>query len=76
MNEGAGCLGGLVALVLFGSIFGVGGLLLTSHAVLYSEEKVPDTKYFVCSYFTGLRTVTLFNDDPTGCKRFIPVGGS
>lgn len=79
MDEFIGLLGLLIMLALFalfGMAVGVGGLLLSSHAVLYSEEKDPMSYYFTCTYFTGTRSVTLVTGESTGCKRFIPVGGS
>jgi hypothetical protein len=68
-------LGGLVALLIVGGLISVGGLLATSHAVLYWEEAdVGTTSSFTCHYFTGTRTVKLYRWNTIGCPRFVPVG--
>lgn len=67
-------LGGLVALVLFVGLALVGGLLVTSHAVLISERPGELYSGFACNYFTGTRQVNIVNYSQTGCPRFIKVG--
>ena len=70
MNE----LGGLLVLALLVAIIAVGGLLLTSHAVLYREDRMVEGAYFTCTYFTGLRSVTTYSTSPYGCDRFVDIG--
>lgn len=68
-------LGGLFALILFGCVFVVGGLLITSHGVLISEAPLTSGwGGFTCTYFTGTRSVEIFNSSTTGCPRFVKVG--
>lgn len=76
MDEAAGCLGAAIALLLVIGALGLGGLLVMSKGVLYSEEQMADTYYgqYRCLYFTGTRTVELMNNSMTGCPRFIEVG--
>lgn len=76
MDELGGCVSGLLALAVL-----VGGgmlafLLLTSQAVLVFETKQADAYYgaYLCTYFTGTRTVEIYDNAETGCKRLIPVG--
>ncbi len=71
MDNAIGCLFMLVILI---GILLVGGLFVTSTAVLYYEEQEQPGNPFVCHYFTGTRTLTLINMSATGCKRFIAVG--
>ncbi len=73
MDEGMGCLGGVFALLLLTCAIVVAGLLITSHAVLYSES--PAGEYgFTCKYFSGTRSIELTDPSQTGCSRFIKVG--
>ena len=71
MDEAIGCLFWLVVMV---GILLVGGLFVTSTAVLYYEEQAQPGAPFTCYYFTGTRTITFANMSATGCKRFITVG--
>ncbi len=76
MSEGIGCL--FVLIILFAGAI-IGAMLFMSKAVLYYESPYPGTSIYpsgyICSYFTGTRTVTLYGPSPNGCKRFINVGG-
>ena len=76
MDELGGWLSGLagLAVLLVGGLFAF--LLLTSQAVLVSEQKQADPYYgnYRCTYFTGTRTVDLYDNSQTGCSRLVPVG--
>lgn len=75
MDEFLGLIGGLFALALLVAGVTVGGLLVTSHAVLISERETPQNfSPFECTYFTGTRTITTAGGAFTGCARFIKVG--
>lgn len=51
----------------------IGGLLITSTAVLYHDEKDP-ADGFICHYFTGVGTFTTPSYAVTGCPQFIRIG--
>ncbi|MER8385258.1 hypothetical protein [Mesorhizobium sp. M0296] len=74
MSEATGCLLILIVLVVVGTL---GGLFVTSTAVLYHEKEVRGEGggLFECHYFTGTRTLKTYSNALTGCKRFITVGG-
>lgn len=76
MDDAAGCLGRFLILLLIAAGLGLGGLVLTSKAVLYREELMANDYYgkFRCTYFTGTRSVELMSNSDTGCPRFIDVG--
>jgi hypothetical protein len=74
MDEAIGCVG---VVVVAGALLLVGGLFVSSKAVLYYEERAPTSlngPSFNCHYFTGLRTIAIPNYSFTGCKRFVTVG--
>lgn len=67
-------LAAIFGLIFFVAILCVGGLFLSSKAVLFWEAKTPDYDYYSCSYFTGTRIINSGVFSSTGCKRFISVG--
>ncbi len=71
MDDAIGC---LIMVVIIGGVLLIGGLFVTSTAVLYYEEQVAPGTPFTCHYFTGTRTLAIMNFSSTGCKRFIAVG--
>lgn len=58
----------------------IGGLLITSNAVLIGEKEVRGStglvlySGFQCTYFTGTRTFDIYTEAVSGCTRFTPVG--
>lgn len=66
--------GAIFGIILFVAILCVGGLFLSSKAVLFWEAKTPNYDHYNCSYFTGTRVINSGVFSPTGCKRFINVG--
>jgi hypothetical protein len=79
MDDAAGFLGGLFVLALVVGGVTLAGLMVTSKAVLFSEEELQSSDTilgwgFKCSYFTGLRVVERYSHSDTGCTRFIDVG--
>lgn len=67
--------GGLLALLIFGAVLLMAGLLISSHGVLIKEAPTVSGWGFNCTYFTGTRSVDLPTMSSTGCARFIKVGG-
>ncbi len=69
-------LGGLIGLVMLVAIVGYAALMLSSHAVLFSETPTDPSVYagFRCSYFTGTRVVETYTNNRMGCPRFTKVG--
>lgn len=76
MDNMVGCFGGLIALAALAGGAGFAFLLITSQAVLVSEQKQADNYFgrYRCSYFTGTQTVTLYDNSETGCTRLVTVG--
>lgn len=72
MDDAIGC---LIMFAIIGAVVLIGGLFVTSTAVLYYEEQVQPGAPFTCHYFTGTRTLSKMSFSDTGCKRFITVGG-
>ncbi|RWP18872.1 MAG: hypothetical protein EOR00_09555 [Mesorhizobium sp.] len=67
---------GLIGLIFIVAVVTLGGLFVTSTAILYYEEATQGSLSgsFKCHYFTGTRTITISSLSSTGCKRFITVG--
>lgn len=65
----------LVALVLVGAALTVGGLLVTSTAILYHKE-LTKPGWYTCYYFTGTRTITTESYWSYGCEWFLAVSAS